>query len=81
MSAIPTIDSRITYYEAVSLLGKRARDIADGSLITIKNPGTDDPHIIAELERKVGRFPLKLIREYPDGTKRTLNTNMMTWPC
>ena len=75
-----TIDVRITKYEAVSLLGRRARDIAEGSPITVKNPGTDDPHLIAEIERKNHTFPLKLIREYPDGSKKTLNPNMMIWP-
>ena len=76
-----TIESRITFYERVSLIGKRAVDISEGSPITIKDPGTDDPREIAEMERKMKRLPLKLVREYPDGQKRVLDPNKMIWPC
>jgi DNA-directed RNA polymerase subunit K/omega len=75
-----TIEARITRYEAVSLIGERAKDIAKGSSITVKDPGTDDPLIIAEIERKLKKFPIKLVREYPNGERKVLNPNMMIWP-
>jgi DNA-directed RNA polymerase subunit K/omega len=75
-----TIEAHITKYEAVSLIGQRALAIANDSPITVKDPGTDDPLLIAKIECKLKKLPLKLVRNYPNGEKKTLNPNMMIWP-
>lgn len=57
----------LTKYELANILATRAAEIADGHAITIRDPGTDNPREIAELEFKAGRSPKKVIRRWPDG--------------
>ena len=58
----------LSKYERAALLATRAAEIADGLPITIPNPGTTNPTIIAEMEFNAGKTPKRLWRTFPDGS-------------
>ena len=53
-------------YSRARLLSERTEQIAKGSPITIKDPGTENPYLIAKMELESGKFPIKLIKKGVD---------------
>ena len=62
-NTLPILDK----YTRASVLSARAAEIADGALITVKNPGTINPYEIAKLELAAGTSPKKVQRVWPSG--------------
>jgi DNA-directed RNA polymerase subunit K/omega len=64
---------RITKYELVRLLGKRATQLSNGSKPMTDIGNIRDPLKIAEKEYREGVIPINIIRTFPNGEKLQLN--------
>jgi DNA-directed RNA polymerase subunit K/omega len=63
----------VTLMEKVALMGKRARQIEEGSTPTTYIGDLTLSDEIAQAEWDAGMFPIDLVRKAPDGTTETLN--------
>ena len=59
----------ISKYERARLIGQRATQLSKGSPPTIDCKGMTDPVKIAEKEYNLGKIPLNIIRNMPNGEK------------
>lgn len=64
-------------YSKARLLAERTEQIAKGSPITIKDPGTNNPYLIAKMELESGKFPIKLVKKTVDGKEEVWNLKDM----
>jgi len=62
----------LTKYEYTRMIGTRATQIALGSAPTVDIGVLRDPIKIAEKEYREGTLPIKVFRNFPDGTKKVV---------
>jgi DNA-directed RNA polymerase subunit K/omega len=67
----------ITKYERVQIISARAKQISEGAVSTLDIVNTTDSVDIATQEYNLKIIPIKLVRNYPNGTKVELDVNSL----
>lgn len=67
----------ITKYERVQIISARAKQISEGAVSTLPIVNTTDSVDIATQEYNLKIIPIKLVRNYPNGTKVELDVNSL----
>lgn len=71
------MNTRMTKFERVRILGQRADQISRGAPPLVDFKGLSDALLIAEKELKEKKIPLKIRRTYPDGEIKEFSVTEM----
>lgn len=67
----------ITKYERVQIISARAKQISEGAISTLPNVNSTNSVDIATEEYNSRIIPIKLVRNYPNGTTVELDVNSL----
>ena len=67
----------ITKYERVQIISARAKPISEGAISTLPNVNSTNSVDIATEEFNSRIIPIKLVRNYPNGTTVELDVNSL----
>ena len=67
----------ITKYERVQIISARAKQISEGAISTLPNVNSTNSVDIATEEFNLRIIPIKLVRNYPNGTTVELDVNSL----
>jgi len=67
----------ITKYERVQIISARAKQISEGAISTLPNVNSTNSVDIATEEFNSRIIPIKLVRNYPNGTTVELDVNSL----